>query len=245
VGFSPNNAGVQGTSNNIGVFGSSTNNIGIFGTSTGNYGVFGTGNSTVGIFGNSSSSAGVFGQSSNNMGVSGFSSSGAGVFGTTTSGLAGRFDGPLVVNGSFTATGVKSAVVPHPDGSHRRLYCLESPESWFEDFGTGELVAGRGSVKLDDDFAAVVHKDAYYVFITVEGDCNGVYIANKSAQGFEVRELGGGQNSLSFCYRVVARRRDVKGPRLERVRLPAPVESLARSPAQLPKPPRTVAPPSP
>ena len=33
----------------------------------------------------------------------------------------------------------RSAAVPHPDGFHRRLYCIECPESWFEDFGEGTL----------------------------------------------------------------------------------------------------------
>jgi RNA polymerase sigma factor (sigma-70 family) len=31
----------------------------------------------------------------------------------------------------------KAAVVPHPDGGHRQVYCQESPEPWFEDFGRG------------------------------------------------------------------------------------------------------------
>jgi hypothetical protein len=32
------------------------------------------------------------------------------------------------------------------DGSHRRLYCLESPESWFEDLGKGQLQGGQANV---------------------------------------------------------------------------------------------------
>ena len=59
-----------------------------------------------------------------------------------TNGVAGAyaaaFYGPVIVGGDFTVVGgAKSAAVPHPDGSHRRLYCVESPESWFEDFGRG------------------------------------------------------------------------------------------------------------
>ena len=46
--------------------------------------------------------------------------------------------GPLTVFGQ----NAKSAAVPHPDGSHRRLYCLEAPESLFEDFGRAHLRAG-------------------------------------------------------------------------------------------------------
>ena len=71
----------------------------------------------------------------------------------------------MLVNGNFTAIGgSKSAAVPHPDGSHRRLYCVESPESWFEDFGSDQLVNGRARVRLDPDFNALVHGDNYQVF---------------------------------------------------------------------------------
>jgi hypothetical protein len=68
-----------------------------------------------------------------------------------TNGVAGAyaaaFYGPVIVGGNFTVVGgAKSAAVPHPDGSHRRLYCVESPESWFEDFGEAALVCGEASV---------------------------------------------------------------------------------------------------
>ncbi len=66
------------------------------------------------------------------------------------SGYAARFDGPVLVNGTFTAIGgSKSPAVPHPDGSHRRLYCVESPESWFEGFGS-EQCAGRCRARRND-----------------------------------------------------------------------------------------------
>ena len=89
--------------------------------------------------------------------IDGFSAKGHGLVGATaaagaaavvgaTNGVAGAyaaaFYGPVIVGGNFTVVGgAKSAAVPHPDGSHRRLYCVESPESWFEDFGRGTLVA--------------------------------------------------------------------------------------------------------
>ena len=82
---------------------------------------------------------------------------------------AGVFYGPVVVGGDFTVFGAKSAAVPHPDGSHRRLYCMESPESWFEDFGKGTLECGQADVTIDPDFAAVVDMDDYHVFLTQYG----------------------------------------------------------------------------
>ncbi|MDQ2784245.1 MAG: hypothetical protein M3Y58_04500, partial [Chloroflexota bacterium] len=80
--------------------------------------------------------AGVFGQAL--VGIRG-----AGILGSTfdpatgtnnTANYAGFFNGNLtVVNGN------KNVAVPFPDGSHRLLYCVEAPEAWFEDFGTGTL----------------------------------------------------------------------------------------------------------
>jgi hypothetical protein len=44
-------------------------------------------------------------------------------------------------------TGTKSALVPAQDGNgHLTLYCLQSPECWFEDFVRGGFpVVRRGS----------------------------------------------------------------------------------------------------
>jgi len=94
---------------------------------------------------------------------------------------AGDFYGDVFIHGNSTATGTKSAIVPHPDGSHRALYCVESPECWFEDFGAARLVDGTVTVHLDPDFAAVVHSDAYHVFLTPAGDSNGLYVSSKIA----------------------------------------------------------------
>ena len=48
----------------------------------------------------------------------------------------------MLIEGDLAVTGVKGAVVPHEDGSHRLLCAIESPESWFEDFGEAALKDG-------------------------------------------------------------------------------------------------------
>lgn len=68
---------------------------------------------------------------------------GNGVEGRSPAGFAGLFRGTVRVQGSVVVTGAKSAAVPHPDGSHRALYALESPDSWFEDFGRAEFSNGH------------------------------------------------------------------------------------------------------
>src|SRR5690606_1516347 len=48
------------------------------------------------------------------------------------------------------------------------------------------------------------------VFIQLEGDCNGVYVTNKSADGFTVKELQRGNSNVSFSWHIVANRADDK-----------------------------------
>ena len=57
------------------------------------------------------------------------------------------------VDGELTIKGKKSAAVAFPDGTHRRMYCMESPESWFEDFGFGRFTNGQAHVDLDPGFS--------------------------------------------------------------------------------------------
>jgi hypothetical protein len=169
------------------------------------------------------------------VGVLGTSRGGTGVLGSTATGLAGFFVGPVTVLGNVVVTGAKSAAVPHPDGSHRLTYAVESPESWFEDFGRDYLSDGRALVRLDPDFAAVVNGD-YHVFLTPEGDCAGLFVSARAQDGFEVREQQGGRSSLPFSYRVAARRRDLRVQRLQPVELPPPPEVADVSPRTLPPP---------
>src|SRR5262245_66376153 len=92
------------------------------------------------------------------------------------------------------------------------LHCMESPELWFEDFGTAKLKRGRAVVKLDARFAMVITRD-YRVFLTPEGDCRGLFVRRKTAANFEVRELMGGKSDVAFSYRIVGKRKDIKGHR--------------------------------
>ncbi len=237
--------GVHGQSAGIGVEGDSTNSTGVIGRATAagnpNPGVVGSATNGYGVFGFSQSSNGIAGQSGGGAaGCVGFAGApgGYGIYGgiAVQGGYAGGFAGPVLVVGDFTATGgAKSAAVPHPDGTHRRLYCLESPESLFEDFGEGKLAGGRGEVKLDPDFATLVHNDKYFVFLTEVGDSGGLYLAAQGPTGFEVRARGSASAGGSFYYRVVARRKDIPGPRLEKVKLPEPIKELVKP--DLPKSP--------
>jgi hypothetical protein len=45
-----------------------------------------------------------------------------------------------------------------------------------------------------------------HVFLTPGGDSDGLYVSNKTAQGFDVHEQHGGHSSISFDYRIMVRR---------------------------------------
>lgn len=47
-------------------------------------------------------------------------------------------------------------------------------------------------------------------FIQVEGNCKGVYVTKKSAEGFDVKELMKGTSDIPFSWMVVASRCDEK-----------------------------------
>ncbi|HRN99221.1 MAG TPA: hypothetical protein PLA69_07920, partial [Flavobacterium sp.] len=75
--------------------------------------------------------------------------------------------------------------------------------------GTGRLVNGRVKIEIDPIFSKnilVDEKHPLKVFVQLEGECNGVYVTNKSARSFEVIELNGGTSDTPFSYSIVATR---------------------------------------
>ena len=239
-------AGVMGLAEkSVGVFGFSRAQPGVFGFANAHAGVFGA-SGTTGVIGDGrSGQIGVEGVCGGLFGVFGhvnFATPAANMIGVVGAaavdlsnpknftGRAGFFFGPvdvsgnLTVNGDFVVFGTKSAAAKHRDGSHRLMYCMESPESLFEDFGEARLAGGAAEVTLDADFAAIADTRSYHVFLTPYGDCNGLFVVRRSRSGFRVRELGRGKSSIDFGYRVVARRKDVATKRFARVERPAAVK---------------------
>jgi hypothetical protein len=110
--------------------------------------------------------------------------------------------------GDISCTGTKNAIVPINGGKQTvAMSAIESPQNWFEDAGAAELVNGAAVVTLDPVFIQTVNTEMdYKVFPVPNGDCKGLYVTNKTATSFEVRELGGGTSSLRFDYRIMALR---------------------------------------
>jgi hypothetical protein len=198
---------------------------GVFGqgNETGSVGVQGIGPFGVhGVAGGKTGDTGVVAEGqSNGIGISAFGAQ-AGFFGGDVDIFNGSLavSHDLTVSGNLSVLGSKSAAVPFPDGSHRQLYCLESPDSWFEDFGFAHLTGGRVQIQLDPDFATTVNTDGYHVFITEYDDNNGLFVTDRTNTGFEVRARTSASEA-AFSYRVVAKRKDIAPARFAKLTLPA------------------------
>jgi hypothetical protein len=147
---------------------------------------------------------------------------------------AGYFEGHVRVTGTLSVLGTKSAAVKVDNGEYRLLYCQESPENWFEDFGEGQLMNGRAHIEMDPMFLQTVSIDRdnpMKVFVQLnDPDCNGTAVV-RGQTGFDVVELMNGTGDASFSYRVVAKRRGFENARLGLMPSPTPEESAAQAAA--------------
>ncbi|HRI11776.1 MAG TPA: hypothetical protein PLX89_02125 [Verrucomicrobiota bacterium] len=124
------------------------------------------------------------------------------------------------VNGDLDVAGSKLAVETTGSYGQRRLYAVESQQSWFEDFGTTQLSNGVALVAFESAFAETVNLgERYHIFLTPLGEAN-LYVSEKTATSFTVRPIGIAQNDIAFDYRVFAKRRGYESVRLEQVSLP-------------------------
>jgi hypothetical protein len=206
----------------IGVFGQNgtESSIGSLGAGTG-VGVWGDGGTTIGQIGVYGTADDALAGAFINNSPSGFNTLEAAAYGSTTPPfLAINFGNNQTYcqvdsAGNLNCSGAKHAVVPI-DGGKRKvaLSAIESPMNWFEDVGSARLVKGVAVVTLDSDFIQTVNTEIdYKVFPVPNGDCNGLYVTNKTATSFEVRELGGGASSVVFDYRIMALRRKYENER--------------------------------
>jgi len=126
-------------------------------------------------------------------------------------------DGVCSINhaGSMSCTGQLKNLVTTHNARQVETYSVQSAENWLEDYGTGVMERGVSVVKIDPAFAATISATPdYHVFITPNGDAEALYVINKTANGFEVRESKGGTSSLTFDYKIVARRSGHEAERL-------------------------------
>ncbi len=214
-----------GTQIDIGVegFSLSTAGVGNYGltVSASNEGATISGSAAIGVWGDTSLDWGVLGTTDEGNSIVGFNAGEPFATGYFENDTTASTDAPVLVtvggniggacmfdvSGDMYCSGSKSAVVPVDGGARKvALYAVESPKNWFEDFGSGRLSNGSAVIELEPTFAQTVNAQSYKVFLTPNGDCKGLYVSQKTAGRFEVRELGGGTSSIDFDYRIVAER---------------------------------------
>jgi len=239
--------GVSSNSSGVGVFGSAsatsgpTTGVAGVSSSTDGHGVSGhahaSSGTTYGVYGTSESpdGRGVFGYASqstgNGQGVRGESDSsenGVGVYGLGSSttgqnyGVFGRSNSPtggygVWCAGNFAVTGSKSCAVQTSQGP-TLMYCQESPENWFEDFGEGHLLDGRCHIDLDPLFLETVTIDAsnpMLVFLQpFSRSCSGL-VVERGKTGFDAYHPSDSDAEGSFGYRIVAKRKGFENKRLD------------------------------
>ncbi|HEV2351595.1 MAG TPA: hypothetical protein VG028_17325 [Terriglobia bacterium] len=249
--------GVYGESDSgsgYGVYGLSTAaDIGVVGVAngTGGYGVYGSG-TYGGVFaGNVFTSGYVEGLTGNGTALYGFSTSTVASTPTlylenddsTSAGdwifdaVGGSYGGQCTidVSGNFFCTGTLGAVAATPTNAKVGLFNVQSSENWVEDYGSGALVNGVANIQISPDFAATVSTGAgYHVFLTPNGDCQGLFVTQKGPTSFQVHEMKGGKSNIQFDYRIVAHRMGYETARLPD--LTAKFQRKAQKPA---KPSRT------
>lgn len=111
------------------------------------------------------------------------------------------------VKRKIAGPGVVSTVVKDLNDNDVMLSCPESPENVYMDFGVATLKNGFAHVDIDPILAKniiVNEQHPLKVFIQIEGECNGVYVLNKSSKSFDVKELQNGTSNAPFSYQLIA-----------------------------------------
>ena len=148
------------------------------------------------VFTNNTYRAGGYFESFNYLGVS----QAYALAGTTAGGVARK----------ITGTAAVSEIIPTPTHGRIMLTCPESPEYWYQDYGTAQMVNGQAHVDLDPILADVIMVTPEYpirVFCTPVDmlEFNGVAVVNRTATGFDLVELNSGGHTGTVDYQLIAK----------------------------------------
>ena len=121
--------------------------------------------------------------------------------------LVGSIILPAGTKRKIIGPGAVSTVVKDLEGNEVMLSCPESPENLYMDYGVGVLKDGYAFIEIDPILQKniiVNEQHPIKIYIQPEGECNGVYVKNKSVKSFEVVELNSGKSNVPFSYQIVA-----------------------------------------
>lgn len=114
------------------------------------------------------------------------------------------------VNRKILGTNSVSEIIPTQNHGRVTLTCPESPEYWYQDYGTVEMVNGRATIILDEILADIIVVDEdnpIRVICTPMGMpyFNGVTIMSQTQNSVELWELNGGTHSGKLQYQLVVK----------------------------------------
>jgi hypothetical protein len=209
---------------NVGVAGSSTNGVGVSASSTNWIGIVAVGGGTDGTFDYPALSvtANVLDNTPTNALIvcTGHSPCSDGNYVARINGY-----GDMTLIGKlYTAGFCSTGCARQPGAPGRRVvsYASTDAQPTLQDVGEAQLISGRAYVHFEAQYASVVDRSSrYFVFITPEGDCNQLYVTDKTSSGFSVREAHGGLSTVPFQYRIVARPYGDKSTRLPSIEMRA------------------------
>lgn len=119
-------------------------------------------------------------------------------------------EGPLTVNGSFSVTGSKNALVDTEHYGKRLINAYETAEVYFGDIGEGEVKGGRCDIVIDPIFAETVNTELpYQVFLTPYGRGQ-IWVSERLPDKFIVEG-----DDIKFGYEIKAKRRGFEEVRLK------------------------------
>jgi hypothetical protein len=119
-------------------------------------------------------------------------------------------NGNVIASGTFAGSSSPLSVTRGRSGAKYVAYGTRDTTPTIEDVGFSSMNGGVAMVRLDPAFASTIDPRApYAVFISPEGENNGLYVTAKTMTSFVVREVRGGRSSLPFSYRIVARPLDM------------------------------------
>ena len=110
----------------------------------------------------------------------------------------------------ITGLGAVAEIIPTANHGRITLTCSESPEYWYQDYGSVTLTNGKAHVDLDPILVDVIFVDEQNpirVFCTPVNMryFNGVTIENQTSTGFDIVELNDGNHTGKIDYQVIVK----------------------------------------
>lgn len=114
------------------------------------------------------------------------------------------------LNRKIAGSGSVSEIIPTANHGRITLTCPESPEYWYQDYGSIKMVNGFAHVDLDPilaDIIVVNKENPIRVFTTPVDMPNfkGVTVTNRTSTGFDLVELNGGNSTGWIDYQIVVK----------------------------------------